>query len=147
MNLRDDFRSFFVLYDNGDTFYFIVNSKCEIYCTRFKNIYENTKGTNMPGAHTLEFTGNSFNLKNAKGETIYSLEEYRKSISNILPTSEEKPSIKRLYIDEDVRSGLLAAEMITYDEEAVHIPGLLYEPIKSETPASSYTRARRQVAR
>lgn len=147
MTLREDSKSFFVLYENGDTFHLIVNSKCEIYCTRFKNIYESTKGKSMPGAHTLEFTGNSFRLKDIKGEIIYSLEDYRNAISNILPISEEIPSIKRLCIDKDVRVGLLAAEMITYDEEAVHIPGLLYEPIQAETIISSYTRTRRQVAR
>lgn len=146
MTLREDFRSFFVLYDNGDTFYFIVNSKCEIYCTRFKNIYEKTEGKCMPGAHTLEFNGNSFSLKNAKGETIYSLEDYRNALKSILPTEENTSSIKRLYIDEDVRSGLLAAEMITYDEEAVHIPGLLYE-VQEETEIKTYTKVRRQVIR
>jgi len=146
MTLRDSSRNFFVLFNNGDTFYFVVNSKCEIYCTKFKNIYEETKGTGMPGAHTLDITGNSFSLKNAKGEIIYSLEDYRNAISKDLPQN-EKPSIERIYIDEDVRSGMLAAEMITYNEEAVQIPGLLYEPIQTKENVKTYTRARRQTAR
>lgn len=137
MTLREQSRLFFVLYDNGDTFYFAVNGNCEIYCTKFKNIYENTRKQTMPGAASLEFVGNSFNLKNASGETIYSLEEYNKDMSKYLSMPKEIPSIERLYIDEDVRTNLLSLNMLTFDEKASLIPGLL-----TDEQQQSYTRTR-----
>lgn len=143
MTLREEPKHFFILYNNGinsDTFYFTVNSDFEIYCTKFKNIYESNRKRGMPGAHALEFTGNSFKLTSATGETIYSLEDYQRDMNSILPMQLETITIERLYIDEDVRIGLLAAEKIKYDAEASQIPGLLYEP-KDESQA--HTRARR----
>lgn len=139
MTLREQTRLFFVLYDNGDTFYFTVDGNCTIYCTRFKNIYESTRKQAMPGASSLEFVGNSFNLKNAAGETIYSLEQYNEDMNKYLSMPKEVPSIERLYIDEDVRTNLLDLNMLTFDEEASLIPGLL-----TEEQQKSYTRTRRQ---
>lgn len=128
MNSKLEVRSFFVLYSNGDTFYFTVTPNLEIYCTKFINMYESNSRQMMPGAHSLEFIGDSFVLKNIDGEKIYSLETYRMLMNNFIPIQEELPTIERLYIDEDVRIALLSAGKIKYDEKASKIPGLLYEP-------------------
>lgn len=139
MNLKDFPRTFFLLFSDGDTFYFTLNSPKEIQCTRFKNIYENTKRINMPITSVLEFIGNEFVLKNNKGEIIYSLKEYRKALSNILPITKNEPIIERIYIDDDVRDYLLSEELIKYDEESANIPGLLYK-LPEENKTASYTR-------
>ena len=132
-------RTFFILFNDGDTFYFTLNENNEIQCPRLKNIYENTKQRIMPIASILEFNGNGFELKNKQGEKIFSLAEYRKAISKDLPIQEQTPTIEKVYIDEDVRDYLLSEEKIKYDEECVHIPGLLYE-MPSEQTTTSYTK-------
>lgn len=140
MTLGNSSRTFFIHYNNGDTFYFDLKPNWEIYCTKFKNIYESIKGIAMPPAHVLEFKGNNFCLKDISGNIIYSLEEYRKYISELSHIQEEA-TIVRLYIDEDTRTDLLGKEMLKYDEEAANIPGLLYEPIE-ETQCASVKRRR-----
>lgn len=142
MALREGNRTFFVLYSNGDTFYFTVDSNSEIYCTRFKNIYEYNRKRPMPGAHILEFTSDSFSLKSKTGETIYSLDDYKNEMSAIAPTPIETTTIERLYIDEDVRSYLLSEGMIQYDEQTSYIPGLLGLETQEES-TKGFARVRR----
>lgn len=146
MNLKDFPRTFFLLFNDGDTFYFTLNSPKEIQCTRFKNIYENTKSKNMPLTSVVEFIGNEFVLKNNKGEVVYSLKEYRKALSKILPTTETEQKIERIYIDDDVRDYLLSEELIKYDEESANIPGLLYK-LPEENKTTSYTRKKVKTSR
>lgn len=127
MTLSSGNRIFFILYNNGETFYFTVDSNSKIYCDRFKNTYEYFRKVKMPGANTLEFTGNSFCLKNEAGEKIYSLEDYYKEVQNILPIQQELPEIEKLYIDDDVHAHLISEGIIKYDENASHVIGLSSE--------------------
>ena len=139
MNFKDFPRTFFVLLSDGDTFYFTVTATKEIKCPRLKNIYENNKNIEMPSTSILEFTGNQFVLKNNKGETIYSLDQYRKDISKELPIKQPVPIIEKVYIDDDVRDYLLSENKLQYSVENIDIPGLLYQS-PEENKSSSYTR-------
>ena len=74
MNFKDFPRTFFVLFSDGDTFYFTVTATKEIKCPRLKNIYESNKNIEMPSTSILEFiyffsmyfsvVGNIFCIKN-----------------------------------------------------------------------------------
>ena len=128
---------FFILFNNGETFYFnLING--EIYCKEFKKIY----GENMVGASTLQLDVNGFSLKQEDGTTIYGLEQYLTGLKNsrqlIIPNFENS-FIERLYINADIRTTLLAEEKLIYTSEASNIPGLLYEPIE-ETQQHTRTR-------
>ena len=48
MSFKDFPRTFFVLFSDGDTFYFTVTATKEIQCPRLKNIYESNKNIEMP---------------------------------------------------------------------------------------------------
>lgn len=141
MTLRDEFRTFFILYNNGETFYFSVDSNSKIYCNRLKNVYEYYRKDKMPGADILEFTGNSFCLKSETGEKIYSLEDYYNEIKDVLPMPTELPEVEMLYIDEDVRTHLLSEGIIKYDEKASNIVGLLNA--EKEEPVKGFARVKR----
>ena len=135
MASKNNIRTFFVLYSNGDTIYFTVNiAEGEIYCNEFKKMYEKTTNQKMPAANVLEISNNNLNLKNTDDEIIYSLEDYKKEMSkfSILfqRTAYETPVIERIYMDEDIRATLLGLEMVKYDAESSNIPGLLYEPVE-----------------
>ena len=130
MALRKGMRSFFILYSNGDTFYFTVNPNLDIYCNKFITAYESNGKKMMPAAQVLNLKGDSFDLQNYQGETIYSLEDYRNATRH--NPQEEIPTIERLYIDADVRMALLESGRITYDAKASQIPGLLSEPLANE---------------
>ena len=139
MSFKDFPRTFFVLFSDGDTFYFTVTATKEIQCPRLKNIYESNKNIEMPSISILEFIGNQFVLKNDKGEIIYSLDQYRKDISKVLPTKTPSPIIEKVYIDDDVRDYLLSEDKLQYSVENIDIPGLLYQS-SEENKTSSYTR-------
>ena len=138
MSFKEDYRSFFVLYNNGEVYYFNVNQKGEIYCREFAKLF----GDYISGAHSIEFTETGFNLYDIDGQHIYSLEEFRntlkkiKFISYLMP--ENITATERIYLDEDVRTELLAKGKLKYNEQASQIPGLLSEPIKEKTHTKKY---------
>lgn len=121
---------FFILFNNGETFYFnLING--EIYCKEFKKIY----GENMVGASVIQLSENGFSLKQEDGTTIYTLEQYLLGLKNsrqLTIPDFENSFIERLYINADVRTTLLAKEKLIYSSEASNIPGLLYEPIEEK---------------
>ena len=141
MTLRDEIRTFFILYSNGETFYFSVDSNSKIYCNKLKKVYEYYRKDKMPGADILEFTGNSFCLKSETGEKIYSLVDYYNETKDDLSMDTEMPEIEMLYIDEDVRTHLLNNEILKYDEKASKIAGLLN--VEKEEPTKGFARVKR----
>lgn len=133
MSFQEDYRSFFVLYNNGEVYYFNVNQKGEIYCREFTKLF----GDYIPGAHSIEFTETGFNLQDEEGEQIYSLEDFRNTLKKIKFTSVLMPEpitgTDSIYMDDDVRTELLAKNKLKYNESASKIPGILSEPIQEKT--------------
>lgn len=138
MSFKEEFRSFFVLYNNGEVFYFTINKKGEIYCNEFSKLF----GIFIPAAYFIEFTENGFNLQDENGNKIYSLEDYKNTLNILKTTSlltpEDPTSTERIYMDEDVRSELLENGKLKYNEKSCNIPGLLCEPVEENT----YTKTR-----
>ena len=124
MSFKEQARHFIVLYNNGDTFFFTVYQSGEIYCQEFNKLYTRITGNELPGAYTVEFTENNFELKSISGETIYSLEKYHQVTGT---TMDELLKIEKFYIDSDVRQEILDKEKITFGENVTQIPGLLDE--------------------
>ena len=124
MSFKEQARHFIVLYNNGDTFFFTVYKNGEMYCKEINNQYAANTGKQLPGATTIEFTENNFELKSNNGKTIYSLAYYHQ-INGI--AIDETLKIEKFYIDSDVRQEMLDKEKITFGENLTHIPGLLDE--------------------
>lgn len=118
-------RIFFILCNNGDTFYFNINKDGEIFCNEFNYAYKAVNGKNIPAAYSLSITENDFQLIGINGEILYSLKDYCSINPNL---KNEKIAVETLYIDEDIRTLLLESNKITYDETASQIPGLLTIP-------------------
>lgn len=133
MSFKEEFRSFFVLYNNGEVFYFNINQKGEIFCREFTKLF----GTALPGAHYIEFTNTGFELQDKEGNKIYSLEDYIKTLKEFklitLLTPQAPTKAEVMYIDEDVRAELLELGKLKYNEETSKIPGLLSEQIEENT--------------
>lgn len=118
---EEDIRVFFVSYDNGECYYFKLYPTGELFCPEFNKMRKNTEGKNFSMAHTLEFVGDNFNLKDDKGEIIYSLLQYRQA-NNL----GQMPKIEHFYIDEDIRPTLIEQGKITFDKTVENIPGFLF---------------------
>jgi len=138
MSFREEFRSFFVLYNNGEVFYFTINKKGEIFCREFVKLF----GNDLLGAHYIEFTNTGFILQDKDGKKIGSLDDYKNALKQFkitsLLTPTEATGTERIYMDEDVRTELLELGKIKYNEETSKIPGLLSEPVEENT----YTKKR-----
>lgn len=140
MSFKEEYRCFFVLYNNGEVFNFTINKKGEIFCIEFAKLYGNI----ISGAQYVEFTEKGFNLQSQEGNKICSLEDYKKTLrqfnlTSLLP-SEEPTSVERIYMDEDVRNELIKLGKLKYNEETSKIPGLLSEPVEENT----YTKKRQK---
>ena len=133
MSFKEEFRSFFILYNNGEVFYFNINQKGEIFCREFVKLFGNI----IPGAHYIEFTNTGFELQDKEGNKIYSLEDYIKTLKQLKITSllmtKEPTKAEIMYMDEDVRTELLETGKLKYTEETSKIPGLLSEPVEENT--------------
>lgn len=136
---------FFALYDNGETFYFNVNKDGEIHCREFDKLYRNSGSSKIQPAFAVEFTENDFSLKNETGETIYSLNNYQKAtmspVEKFFLGETNKPTIEKLYIDEEVCLALLTLDRLRFDEKASKILGLKPEKPDAQQ-AKPYTRTR-----
>lgn len=142
MKKVDTTRHFFILLSNGDTIYFSLEKENEIYkiyCDDFIKTFNYDKSKVTP-AYSIEFTKDNFTLKDNTGMTIYNLkDDYKKLRNTYNPIT---PEIEMLYIDSDIRPKLLERGQILFDETSYDIPGLLYEPIKSQQE-HSHTKVRR----
>lgn len=136
MHTNEKFRVFFVLYDNGETFYFNVNEKGEIHCREISKSYK-ALGINAQKAYAVEFTGNNFYLKSKTGETIDSLENFQQAME-----LESRPKLEGLYIDEEVRLALLASGKLKLDEEASQILGFHTEEDSFNLAAKPHSKTR-----
>ena len=138
MSFSEEYRSFIVVYNNGEVYYFHINKKGEIYCDEFCKIF----GDLIPGAHSIEFTETGFNLQDELGEEIYCLNDFRnqlkkfRKISFLMPKEITETEI--VYMDEDVRNELVEKGKLKYTESASKIPGLL----NNQTEEDAYTKIR-----
>ncbi len=144
-NKNEECKVFFALYDNGETFYFNVNEDGEIHCREFDKLYSNSGNSKMQPAFAVEFTENDFSLKDETGETIYSLNNYQKTTTHPVEKfslgEDNKPTIEKLYIDDEVCLALLTLDRLRFDEKASQILGL--KPEKPTTQqVKPYTRTR-----
>lgn len=133
MSFKEEFRSFFVVYNAGEVFYFNINQKGEIFCREFVKLFGNA----IPGAHYIEFTNTGFILQDKEGNKICSLEDYINTLKKfklitLLP-SQTLTKAEAMYIDEDVRTELLELGKLKYNEETSKIPGLLSEIVEENT--------------
>jgi len=140
MSFKEEYRCFFVLYNNGEVFNFTINKKGEISCVEFVKLYGNI----IQGAQYVEFTNTGFNLQDKDGNKICSLEDYKNTLKQFnltsLLVSVEPTAVERIYMDEDVRTELLELGKLKHNEETSKIPGLLSEPVEENT----YTKKRQK---
>ena len=132
MNSKNNNEIFFILFSNGETFYFNLTNG-QIKCKEFQKLY----GDNILAASIIQLDVNGFSLKQEDGKTIYSLDQYLLGLKNsgqLFIPNFENSFVERLYINPDVRTIMLAEEKLTYSPDACNIPGLLYEPIEETKP-------------
>lgn len=134
MSFKEDARHFLMIYKNGDTFFFTLYKNGDIYCQEFNKQYQQSTGRNLLPANSIIMNENNFELINAQGETIYSLEHYKKTKGE---TIEEDLQIERFYIDSDVRNEVLENGKIIIAPSIPEIPGLV-----NTTEIKGYSRKR-----
>ena len=122
MNFKESERHFFILYTNGDTFFFTIDKKGFIYCHEFNNLHQFYTGRKLPIAKCIEIDNNDFKLKSITGETIYSLNRYLKLQGKVI---DNKPAIEMFYIDSDIKQEMLQRKKITFSKTINEIPGLI----------------------
>lgn len=135
----DDTRTFFIHLNGEEPIYFNIIKEAEIYKIYLEKIAKMQVYNNepiIPSAHSIELTKNNFTLKNNTGEVICDLKKYYKLINQTYPIN--TPEIVALYIDADMREKMLTRGQLQYDVDASRIPGVLYEPITSQS--KTYTR-------
>lgn len=121
MSFKEDYRVFFISYDNGLVFYFNINKQGEIFCREFIKLFGN-----MNSAYYLVLTNDGFVLQDKDYKKIYSLEDYIVTFrKNSLFSIEEPMFMENLYIDEDVMVELLEMGKLKFNENVYIITGLV----------------------